>query len=565
MDYSFFDFLTLIGSLGLFLYGMKVMSEGLQKVAGNKLRSILTAMTSNRVMGVFTGLFITALIQSSSATTVMVVSFVNAGLLSLAQSITVIMGANIGTTVTAWIVSFFGFKVSISVYAIPLIGLSLPLIFSKKNKRVSWGEFILGFAFLFMGLDFLKDSVPDIKSNPEILAFLSQYVDMGYGSVFLFLLVGTILTVVVQSSSASMAITLVMVAEGWISYEIAAAIVMGENIGTTITANLAALTANLNAKRSAFAHFMFNIFGVCWLLLLFYPFTRFITTLGNSLGIENDQMLLSLFHTTFNVINVCLMIWFVKGYEYIVTKVIRGKKAAEEEDFQLQFIQTGLLSTSELSLIQAKQEIALFGKRTHRMFGIAMDFLKMKKDSEEFNKTYSRLQKYEQISDNTEMEIADYLNHVNAGKLSEKGKLSVTSKLNIISEIESVSDSIFHIARSIRRKQKLDIEFNDFINEKIESMFVIVNEAIENSNKILSANGYTEADIENAMRLELEINQLRNQIRNDNVKYLNDKKYDYQTGVVFMDIILECERLGDYLVNIVEAEVNRRKEMLKLN
>ena len=367
MEYSFYDFLKLIGSLGMFLYGMKVMSEGLQKVAGDRLRSILTAMTTNRVTGILTGVLITALIQSSSATTVMVVSFVNAGLLSLAQSITVIMGANVGTTVTAWIISIFGFKVSISSFAIPLIGLSIPLIFSGNSRRRSWGEFIVGFAFLFLGLDFLKGSVPDIQSNPAILSFLTEYTNLGYLSIFLFLLIGTVLTIVVQSSSATMAITLIMCSKGWISFDIAAAMVLGENIGTTITANMAALSANISAKRAAFAHFLFNILGVCWVLLLFYPFTRMIATLVtefSSFGspyelaqfIKNtdpaiinqisemqekptDPALaaissqyqslqvsvsyaLSLFHSVFNIINVLIMGWFVNAYVFIVTRVI---------------------------------------------------------------------------------------------------------------------------------------------------------------------------------------------------------------------------------------------------
>lgn len=565
MEYSFFDFLTLIGSLGLFLYGMKVMSEGLQKVAGDKLRTILTAMTSNRVAGVFTGILVTALIQSSSATTVMVVSFVNAGLLSLVQSITVIMGANIGTTITAWIISLFGFKVSISVYALPLIGISVPLIFSSHSKRRSWGEFILGFAFLFMGLDFLKNAVPDIKANPEILAFLNNYTNMGFASVLLFLFIGTILTVVVQSSSATMAITLVMMGEGWIGYEMAAAMVMGENIGTTITANVAALTANITAKRSAFAHFMFNIFGVCWLMLLFYPFSRMVTNMALNLGMDSTQMQLSLFHSTFNIINVCIMIWFVKGYEYVVTRVIKPSAHADDEEFQLKFIQSGLLSTSELSLLQAKKEIGLYGERTQRMFTILTDLYKLKEGSHDYTKTYSRIEKYEKISDSMEVEIANYLNKVNNGRLSSKSKLSVSAKLNIISEIESISDSIFHIARSSMRKQSMNAEFNDYINNEINSMFKLVMEALENMNHILTTNEITEADLEKSMRIELDINNFRNQLRADNINNINDKKYDYQSAVIFMDIISECERLADYVVNVVEAEMNKHREMLSIS
>ncbi|HOO19638.1 MAG TPA: Na/Pi symporter, partial [Paludibacteraceae bacterium] len=394
MHYTFYDFLILIGSLGVFLYGMKVMSEGLQKVAGERLRAIMAAMTKNRFSGVLTGLLITSIIQSSSGTTVMVVSFVNAGLLTLYQAITVIMGANIGTTVTAWIISLFGFKVNIASFAIPLIGLSIPFIFSSKSKRKSIGEFLIGFAFLFMGLEMLKNSVPDIQSNPGILAFLSKYTNYGFGSVLLFLLIGTILTIIVQSSSAMMAVTLVMCSKGWLSFELGAAMVLGENIGTTITANLAAIPANVSAKRTALAHLTFNIFGVIWMLIFFYPFinlisyiitnfgpgdpnllTSFTTSLdpetlkvisSDTTALTSEQLTikqqllqhqlatsygLSLFHTLFNLINTCLLIWFVNFIAKVVSFVIKQKDS--EEEFQLKYISIGLLSTSELSILQA--------------------------------------------------------------------------------------------------------------------------------------------------------------------------------------------------------------------
>ncbi|MCP9610727.1 Na/Pi cotransporter family protein [Coprobacter tertius] len=601
MEYTFFDFLTLIGSLGLFLYGMKVMSEGLQKVAGDRLRSILTAMTTNRFTGVLTGVLITALIQSSSATTVMVVSFVNAGLLSLVQSISVIMGANVGTTVTAWIISIFGFKVNISLFAIPLIGLAIPFIFSGNSRRRSWGEFIIGFAFLFMGLDFLKNSVPDLQSNPEILAFLSEYTNMGFLSVLLFLLIGSIITIIVQSSSATMAITLIMCSKGWISFDIAAAMVLGENIGTTITANLAAISGNVSAKRAAFAHFMFNIFGVCWVLLLFFPFTRFIAYLVGELTggspsdlinfiqqqgpdvinkISNDNAhltgaeaalrsqyqgmqvtvsyALSLFHTVFNIANVLIMIWFVNFYVYIVTRVIKVKHQ-DDEEFQLKFISGGLLSTSELSLLQVKKEIGVFAERTNRMFGMVRDLIHEKEGSESYSKIFSRIEKYEKISDRMDLEIAAYLNNVADGRLSYDGKLQVSAMLTMTSEIESIGDSCFHLARTLQRKQESKTEFTEGIIADIDVMMRLVSEALENMISILTRNDVTEADFNKAYNKEMEINNFRNQLRTANIENINSKKYEYQSGTHFMDIISECEKLGDYIINVIEAVKEKRK------
>ena len=595
MEYTFFDFLTLIGSLGLFLYGMKVMSEGLQKVAGDRLRGILTAMTTNRVTGVLTGVLITALIQSSSATTVMVVSFVNAGLLSLTQSVSVIMGANVGTTVTAWIISIFGFKVNISLFAIPLIGLAIPFIFSGNSRRRSWGEFIIGFAFLFMGLEFLKNSVPDIQNNPEILSFLTEYTNMGYLSVLLFLLIGTIVTIVVQSSSATMAITLIMCSKGWISFDIAAAMVLGENIGTT-------LSANVSAKRAAFAHFMFNIFGVCWMLILFFPFTHFIGFLVKELtggsptdlmtfiqhhspavvnrisaesaaGLSADELALraqyqgmqvtvsyalSLFHTVFNILNVLVMIWFVNLYVKIVTRVIKLKHS-DDEEFQLKFISSGMLSTSELSLLQAKKEIALYGQRTQRMFGMVKDLLHEKEGSETFSKIYSRIEKYEKISDRMELEIAAYLNQVADGRLSYDGKLQVSAMLTMTTEIESIGDSCFHLARTVIRKQEAKVEFNEGIEKDIDLMFKLVSEALDNMNIILDKNDMAESDLNKSYNKEMEINNFRNQLRMENIENINSKKYEYQSGIYFMDIISECEKLGDYVVNVVEAVKEKRR------
>ena len=406
MEYSFYDFLKLLGSLALFLYGMKIMSEGLQKFAGDRLRKILTAMTTNRVTGVLTGVLITALIQSSSATTVMVVSFVNAGLLTLSQSIGVIMGANIGTTVTAWIISALGFKVDIAAFALPLLAFGIPLLFSQKSHRKSIGEFIFGFSFLFMGLSMLQSNAPDLKANPEMLAFVQSYTDMGYISILLFVFIGTILTMVVQASAATMAITLIMCANGWISFELGAALVLGENIGTTITANLAALTGNTLARRAALAHLVFNVFGVIWVLCLFTPFTSAVSWfVENVMGTKDPAVAvsfkLSAFHTCFNICNVLLLIWFVKLIERTVCAIIPQKEA--DEEYRLRFISGGMLSTAELSILQARKEIHLFAERTHRMFNMVQDLLHTDKD-DDYNKLFSRIEKYENISDNMELE-----------------------------------------------------------------------------------------------------------------------------------------------------------------
>ena len=394
MDYSFYDFLKLLGSLALFLYGMKIMSEGLQKFAGDRLRRILTAMTTNRVMGVITGMLITALIQSSSATTVMVVSFVNAGLLELAQSIGVIMGANIGTTVTAWIISALGFKVDIAAFAIPLLFFGLPLLFSSKSNRKSLGEFIFGFSFLFMGLQNLKANAPDLQQNPDMLQFVQNWADMGFVSILIFVLIGTVLTMIVQASAATMAITLIMCANGWISFELGAALVLGENIGTTITANLAALTANTQAKRAALAHLVFNVFGVIWVLCLFPFFTGGISWfVENVMGVTETSVAvpfkLSAFHTAFNICNVLIMIWFVKLIERTVCTIYPSKE--QDEEYRLRFISGGMLSTAELSILQAKKEIHLYAERTYRMYGMVKDLLHTEKE-EDFNKLFSRIE-----------------------------------------------------------------------------------------------------------------------------------------------------------------------------
>ncbi|MGD2385257.1 Na/Pi cotransporter family protein, partial [Bacteroides thetaiotaomicron] len=554
-EYSFYDFLKLIGSLGLFLYGMKIMSEGLQKVAGDRLRSILTAMTTNRVTGVLTGVLITALIQSSSATTVMVVSFVNAGLLTLAESISVIMGANIGTTVTAWIISIFGFKVDMAAFALPLLAIALPLIFSGKSNRKSIGEFIFGFSFLFMGLSYLKANAPDLNANPEMLAFVQNYTDMGFFSILLFLFIGTILTMIVQASAATMAITLIMCANGWISLELGAALVLGENIGTTITANLAALTANTQAKRAALAHFVFNVFGVIWVLIIFHPFMELVNWVVDTFFQSNNPEVaisykLSAFHSIFNICNVCILIWGVKLIERTVCALIHPKE--EDEEPRLRFITGGMLSTAELSILQARKEIHLFAERTHRMFGMVQDLMHTEKD-DDFNKLFSRVEKYENISDNMELEIANYLNQVSEGRLSSESKLQIRAMLREVTEIESIGDSCYNLARTINRKRQTNQDFTEKQYEHIHFMMKLTDDALAQMIVVVEKPEHQSIDINKSFNIENEINNYRNQLKNQNILDVNNKEYDYQMGVYYMDIIAECEKLGDYVVNVVEA------------
>ena len=555
MEYSFYDFLKLIGSLGLFLYGMKIMSEGLQKVAGDRLRSILTAMTTNRVTGVLTGVLITALIQSSSATTVMVVSFVNAGLLTLAESISVIMGANIGTTVTAWIISIFGFKVDMAAFALPLLAIALPLIFSGKSTRKSIGEFIFGFSFVFMGLSYLKANAPDLNANPEMLAFVQNYTDMGFFSILLFLFIGTILTMIVQASAATMAITLIMCANGWISLELGAALVLGENIGTTITANLAALTANTQAKRAALAHFVFNVFGVIWVLIIFHPFMELVNWVVDTFFQSNNPEVaisykLSAFHSIFNICNVCILIWGVKLIERTVCALIHPKE--EDEEPRLRFITGGMLSTAELSILQARKEIHLFAERTHRMFGMVQDLMHTEKD-DDFNKLFSRVEKYENISDNMELEIANYLNQVSEGRLSSESKLQIRAMLREVTEIESIGDSCYNLARTINRKRQTNQDFTEKQYEHIHFMMKLTDDALAQMIVVVEKPEHQSIDINKSFNIENEINNYRNQLKNQNILDVNNKEYDYQMGVYYMDIIAECEKLGDYVVNVVEA------------
>lgn len=595
MNYGIIDFLTLIGSVGLFLYGMKLMSEGLQKAAGDRLRNILAAMTNNRFLGALTGIVVTALVQSSSATTVMIVSFVNAGLLSLAQSMAVIMGANVGTTATAWIISLLGFKVNISAFAIPLIAFAMPLLYSKKNSWKNWGEFLLGFSFLFMGLDFLGRSVPDLQANPEIFAAFQEYSTWGFPSVLLFAFIGLVLTMAVQSSAVTFAIVLVMCSKGWIQFDVAAAAVLGSNIGTCITPLIASISGNIMAKRAAMGHLMFNVLGSVWALVLWYPFLRLIiwitsTITGNpealyafvsdcdpvtlnqlnsgtlDLAIPGNKEIatifsdnqyyvsfgLSMFHTVFNLINIGVMIWFTKLYVRIVTRLVPGEVKNQEEESHLTFLSTGMLSTAELSILQARKEIKQYGDRTLKMFTLVRDLYHEEND-QEFVSKFSRIQKYENISDRVEVEIAAYLTKVADGRLSDESKHQIQMKLRIISEIESIADSCYNIARTLQHRKKLTEPFSEELNGNVELMFNLVQSALENMCSVLNIDHIQISDVNNTQNLENEINNYRNQLKHRNAISVNDGVYSYPVSVIFMDVITECERLGDYVVNVIEA------------
>lgn len=554
-----FQVLKLLGSLGLFLYGMTLMSEGLQKVAGDKMRSILAAMTSNSLKRVLTGLLITSIIQSSSATTVMVVSFVNAGLLSLTQSIGVIMGANIGTTVTAWIVTLLGFKMDISALSIPLVGFGFVLMMFKSKKRKSMGELIIGFALLFLGLAFLKDSVPDLQSTPQILEFLKEWTSYGFGSVLLFVAIGTILTIVLQSSSATMALTLVMCSYGWLPFEMAAAMILGENIGTTITANIAASVANVSAKRAALAHTVFNVFGVIWVLTFFKPILFVVSKIvlsvfGADPFLSSAAILfgISTLHTLFNITNTLILVWFTPQIAKLVTYLIKAPE--KEEMFRLQFIQGGLLNTSELSLTQAKHEIVNFARLSKKEFEYARQAIhECEKDS--FENLYHKLEHYEQITDKIELEIANYLNKIAEGELSEESGRRLQAMYKIINEIESIGDSGFSIARILERKKSQNKKFSAEMVSKLDQLFVLLEKAFDNMIENLDQ-GYEKVfNITDAENSETDINILRNKLKDEHLENLENNIYGYQTGVFYMDIVAECERVGDYIINVSEAIV----------
>lgn len=601
MNYSILDLLSLLGAVGLFLYGMKVMSEGLQKVAGDRLRNILSAMTRNRFSGLMTGFGITALIQSSSASTVMVVSFVNAGLMTLAQSMAVIMGANVGTTFTAWVIALFGFKVNVSLVVLPLIALASALLFSKKGKIKNVAEFIIGFAFLFMGLGLISQYVPDLQSNPEVFASLKHYASMGIWSVVIFMLVGLLVTIVIQSSAATFAIVLIMCAKGWINYDLACAVVLGSNIGTTITPLLASMSGNVAAKRTAMGHLLFNFLGTIWCLAIFIPFAnfnawlteaigqgdpnalyQFVTNLeandpvtynalfANTLPAEHDAVVqlgalqssvsfgLSLFHTTFNIVNVLIMIWLTGVYVKIVEWLVPSRKKGEEEEFSLKYISSGMLSASELNIAQAEKEMAVYGERVNRMIRMAQDLIHTKENSEEFNQLLSRLEKYEDISDRMEVEIANYLNRTAQGRLSDDGKMRIAAMLNIIGEIESIADCCFGVGKILTRKIQSNVTFTNDIYDNLDVLFKYVEEAGDMMVAMLQdVENVDEREIIKSYNKEREINNLRNQYRAANVPNINESHYEYQAGIYYMDLVGDLEKTGDYIINVVDVVKER--------
>lgn len=595
MNYTLLDFLGLLGAVGLFLYGMKVMSEGLQKAAGDRLRNILSVMTRNRFTGLITGCAITALIQSSSASTVMVVSFVNAGLMTLAQSMAVIFGANVGTTFTAWVIALFGFKVDVSVAVLPMICVAVILLFSNKSKAKSMGEFLIGFAFLFMGLNMISSYVPDLQSNPEMFAVLRNYASMGIGSVLLFLLVGMIVTAVIQSSAATFAIVLIMCTKGWITFDLACAVVLGSNIGTTVTPLLASMSGNVAAKRTAMGHLLFNLLGTVWCICIFLPFADFNAWLTEEIGQGDPNALygfvshieqtqpdiynhlfdnslpaghdvikkigamqmsvsfgLSVFHTTFNIVNVCIMIWFTNVYVKLVEWLIPSRQ--RDDEFTLKFISGGLLNASELNIAQAEKEISVFGDRVYRMVDMAQKLIHTKENSEDFNTLYSRLEKYEDISDRMELEIARYLNRCAEGRLSNEGKVRIAAMLGIISEIESIADCCLGIGKILNRKIESHAEFNEEIYSNIDTMYRYIHEAMQLMlAELKDLENVADRPLIASYNKEREINNMRNSLRSQNIQNINEGVYQYQAGIYYMDIVSDLERTGDYIINVVDT------------
>ena len=562
MEFGIIELLTLIGALGFFIYGMKVMSDGIQKVAGSKMRSILSKMTSNRFLGITTGFILTALLQSSSATTVMIVSFVNAGLLSLVESIGVIMGANIGTTITAWLISLLGFKVKIASIALPIIAIGFPMMFSSKSNIKSWAEVLIGFALLFMGLDALKESVPNLKENTEFLSFLSSYANMGIISTLIFIGVGTILTLVVQSSSAAMALTLVMCYEGYIPFELAAAMVLGENIGTTITANLAALVGNVHAKRAARAHFIFNIFGVIWMIFAFQFFINSIdsymisnmdlspvSSVGESVAVPIG---LSIFHTTFNILNVLLLVWFVPLISRTVIRMQPSKGDADEE-FHLEHIGGGLMQTAELSVLEAQKEVIKFGKITSKLYNMILE-LRKETDSKKFNKLMERIKKYEDITDRMEVEIADYLAKAAQGEMSDSASFKVRSMISIINDMERIGDICYQMSISIERKKERKAEFTAESKKSIEGLLSEVQKALDIMNNNLNSE-YSQVTLTEADNAEININNMRNKLRKSYLQKIEKGEMPIQTGMIYNNLIHSLEKVGDHIFNISEAIV----------
>ena len=559
-------FLILIGSVALLMYGMKVMSEGLQKMAGSKLRNVLATATTNRFTGLLTGAFITTSIQSSTATTVMTVSFVSAGLLTLAQAISVIMGANIGTTATAWIMVLGGsFDMRMMVYA--AIVLSVGLIYSRKN--INLGEFIMGLALMLLGLTTLKANAVDMHLDeiPAVRSIFDSTSHLGpgdYGTYFLYLLIGGVLTCAVQSSAAIMAITMTLCSTGVLDIYAGFALVMGENIGTTITSNVVAMSASTQAQRAARAHLIFNFFGVIWVLLVYKWFVNLVcwmvgcdpTNVGDPVIFN---AVLAAFHTSFNICNVLILIWFIKPMEKLVCMLVPQREGMQEEESRLRYISGGLMSTAELSIFEAKKEINVFVERCARMFGMVQDLLTTEK-GEDFNKLFSRIEKYESITDNMEVEICDYLTKVSEGRLSAESKIEIQHMMRVCSELESIGDANYNLARTISRKRQYGTEpFTEKQMQHIHSMMQLTEDAINQMAVVIEQGEHRYVDLNKSFNTEHEINNYRTQLKNQNVVDINNKLYDYQTGVFYMDIISECEKLGDYVINVIEASGLKEK------
>ena len=564
----------LLGSLALLMFGMKSMSEALQKMAGPQLRHVLGAMTTNRFMGMTTGMLVTASVQSSTATTVMTVSFVNAGLLTLAQAISVIMGANIGTTLTAWIMSA-GFSFNITDFVYPAFFFAIILIYSKKKRFI--GDFVFGIAFMFLGLGTLRQTGIDMHlgENQAVLDFFASFDPNAFSTTLIFLLLGGVLTFCVQSSAAVMAITMILCSSGVLPIYQGIALVMGENIGTTVTSNLAAMSANTQARRAALAHMFFNVFGVIWILFVFRPFVDMVcglvgydvdmdraTTTAKAFLANSAKLsfVLAAFHTCFNVVNTAILIWFIPQIARFVCWVIKPKKVDEEEDFRLHFITAGFMKTPELSVLEAQKEIQQFAIRIQRMFGLVKELL-VEKDEKTFNKMYSRIEKYEGISDNMELEIAQYLDEVSDAHLSDDTKAKIRAMLREISEIESIGDACYNIARTISRKyQGKQDHFNQKQYEHIFQMMELTDQALTQMNALMAGRKVS-YDVNRSFNIENEINNYRNQLKSQNINDVNNHAYTYAVGTIYMDIINECEKLGDYVVNVVEARMGTRQKI----
>lgn len=554
--WGLFKFLVLVGALGMFIFGMKIMSESLQQAAGSRLRNMLGSITSNRFKGVLTGFGITSIVQSSSVTTVMTVSFVNAGLMTLRQSAGVMMGANIGTTITGWLILIFGFKVSLSSYALIFIAFGAPLLFFSKSKAKTWAGAIIGFALLFMGLGELKNAVPELGADSALVQFFIDFKDVWYGPV-MFVFLGALVTVVIQSSSAAMALTLTMVAGGVIPFEVASAMILGENIGTTITAELASLIGNVHAKRSARIHSLFNIIGVTWALLLF-PFI--LKAIMYAIGAadpsnptaDESTIGLALFHTVFNTLNVLILIWFVPQIVKIAERTVKSKGGADEE-FHLDFIGTGILNTPELSILEAKKELAKFGKITSKMSKFTQQLL-VEKNKKERGNLYAKLEKYETITDRVEIEIANYLNKVSEGEMTEEASKRVRGMNSIANDLERIGDIFFQISKTLERKDAEKIWFSPAQRTNLQDMFKLIDEAFEIMTTNLNAHKDSVSIID-ANNAEIKINNKRNELRNEYLKNMEDPEFNIQSGMIYNDIFYSCEKIGDHIINVTEAIV----------